>query len=149
MKTKKKLFLIIFFLQVTLIFSQEEKKVVDFFDSDNLSDTLFYKDLRYIDQFRDKDISYSFKIFLGNGKKQEFNLHLGYEYVQISSPKKGYLEIYQWKTGSQGFEQYETYKFNIELDTWFLQKIVTTNSDGKEKIYVPKQAIRIDKNLKD
>lgn len=144
MTIKTTLFLIIVFLQTTLSFSQVDKKVVGYFDNDNLPDTLFYKDLRFKTEFQEKDISYSCKIFRGNGKKYEFNLPLGYESVQISSPKKGFLEIYQWKTGMQGFEQYETFKFNPEYEILILQKSVTTNSDGKEETFEPKQMIGID-----
>lgn len=144
MTIKTTLFLIIVFLQSTLSFSQVEKKVAGFFDADNLSDTLFYKDLRFIDEFRNKDIAYSCKILSGNGKKYEFNLGIGHESLQFSSPKIGYIEIYQWKTGSQGFEQYETYKFNLEYDTWILQKIVTENADGKEENYIPEKPTSID-----
>lgn len=142
--TTKSILMAIIVLKCAFVFSQVEKKVVGFFDGDNLSDTLYYKDLRFIDEFRNKDIAYSCKISGGNGKKYEFNLGLGHESLQFSSPKIGYIEIYQWKTGSQGFEQYETYKFNSEYDTWILQKIVTENADGKEENYIPEKPTSID-----
>ena len=142
--TTKFIFTAIIILKCAFVFSQVEKKVVGFFDGDNLSDTLYYKDLRFIDEFRNKDIAYSCKISGGNGKKYEFNLGLGHESLQFSSPKIGYIEIYQWKTGSQGFEQYETYRFNSEYDTWILQKIVTENADGKEENYIPEKPTSID-----
>ena len=144
MTIKITLFLIIVFLQSTFSFSQVDKKVVGYIDNDNLPDTLFYKDLRFKAEFQEKDIAYSCKIVRGNGKKYEFNLPLGYESVQISSPKKGFLEIYQWKTGMQGFEQYQTFKFNSEYEILMLQKSVTTNSDGKEETFVPKKMTGID-----
>lgn len=131
-------------LKSALVFSQVEKKVVGFFDSDNLSDTLFYKDLRFIEKYRDKDIAYSCRVSSGNGKKYEFNLGVGHESLQFSSPKKGYIEIYQWKTGAQGFEQYETYQFDSKYDTWILKKIVTSNADGKEENYTPEKPTSID-----
>ena len=142
--TTKSILMAIIVLKCAFVFSQVEKKVVGFFDGDNLSDTLYYKDLRFIDEFRNKDIAYSCKISGGNGKKYEFNLGLGHESLQFSSPKIGYIEIYQWKTGSQGFEQYETYRFNSEYDTWILQKIVTENADGKEENYIPEKPTSID-----
>ena len=142
--TTKFIFTAIIILKCAFVFSQVEKKVVGYFDNDNLPDTLSYNDLRFKTEFQEKDISYSFKMARGNGKKYEFNLPLGYESVQISSPKKGFLEIYQWKTGMQGFEQYETFKFNSDYEIFMLQKSVTTATDGKEEIFEPKKMISID-----
>ena len=80
----KVIFCSIILLNSFFVWSQKEQKAVGDFDNDNLSDTLYYKDYKYIEEYRNKDISYVCKIKRGNGKIFNFNLPIGYESVQIS-----------------------------------------------------------------
>lgn len=140
----------IFFCLITLsfsysIWSQKEQKVIGDFDNDNLSDTLYYKDYRFVDQYRDKDISYICKIVRGNGKIFNFNLPLGYDFIQFfKCDKDGCIGTYQWKTGDSGFETNETYIYKKEYDNWILEKRETVYKEGKKEVYKPKVPIGID-----
>lgn len=140
MMTKKNiLFTLIISLNSFFVFSQKEEIVIGHFDNDNLIDTLYFKDVRFIDEFREKDITYECKVVRGNGKKNSFNLPLGYDSVQISQGKnKGNLEVYQWKTGSQGFEITEYYIYKEEYNNWILEKSETIYENGKKEVYKSK-----------
>lgn len=127
------------------IWSQKEEKAIGDFDNDNLSDTLYYKDYKYIEEYRNKDISYVCRIIRGNGKIFNFNLPIGYDSVQISQcDKSGCIETYQWKTGASGFEINETYVYKKEYDNWILEKSETIYEGGKKEVYKPKVPTGID-----
>ena len=109
---------------------------------------MFYKDCRFIEEYVNKDISYECKMTKGNGSISTFNIPLGYDSIQIQEGnKKGYIEIYQWKAGMNGFEIYETYVYNKKYNTWILHKSETLYQDGKKEIYKPKELIGIDGEL--
>lgn len=127
------------------IWSQKEQNAIGDFDNDNLSDTLYYKDYRFVDQYRDKDISYVCKIVRGNGKIFNFNLPLGYDFIQFfKCDKDGCIGTYQWKTGDSGFEINENYIYKKEYDNWILEKSETVYKEGKKEVYKPKVPTGID-----
>ncbi|NRS88579.1 hypothetical protein HNQ02_001493 [Flavobacterium sp. 7E] len=136
MMTKKIFFCLIILSCTFSVVAQKEQKTVGDFDNDNLSDTLYYKDYRFVDLYRDKDISYICKIVRGNGKVFNFNLPLGYDAIQFfQCSKKGCIGTYQWKTGINGFETNETYIYKKEFDNWILEKSETIYNGGKKEVY--------------
>jgi hypothetical protein len=140
----------IFFFLITLsctfsVFAQKEQKAIGYFDNDKFLDTLYYKDYRFIDQYRDKDISYICKIVRGNGETFNFNLPLGYDAIQFfECSKKGCIGTYQWKTGMNGFETNETYIYKKECDNWILEKSETIYKGGKKEAYTTEIPTGID-----
>ena len=147
-KSKTVFFFLVCIITQFSVFSQKEFKITGNFDNDKLLDTLFYKDCRFIEEYVNKDISYECKMTKGNGSISTFNIPLGYDSIQIQEGnKRGYIEIYQWKVGKNGFEIYETYVYNKKYNTWILHKSETLYQDGKKEIYKPKELIGIDGEL--
>jgi hypothetical protein len=145
MTINKTIILILFNISFYISFCQEGKKATGYFDNDNLSDTIFYKDYRFIEEYRNKDISYECKIIRGNSKIFTFNFPLGYDSLQIHQGDiDGCIETYQWKTGDNGFEINETFSYSKEYDNWILQKSETVYKTGKVEIYKPDVPTGID-----
>lgn len=135
---KKTIILVLVILNYSLGFAQEKES--GYFDNDNIEDTLQYK-------FVSDSINgliYECRIICSSGKKYSFNLGVGFEGISFFNCGKGCIEASQTKEGMMGFDVSEIYRYEKEYDNWLLEKRTTTYSDGKNKIYKPKNPIGID-----
>ena len=68
-------------------------------------------------------------IVRSSGKEHHFSISTCYESLQITNPRKGYIETYHWKGGNMGYEEESLYKYHAHYEDWLLIK-VTTNAPG-------------------
>lgn len=122
------------------LYCPENNKAVGYFDDDCIIDTLYYN---FIPNTEEGPL-YECRLIRGNGKRFVFSIGVAFQSMEISDCKKGCIETYQWKAGSQGFEEYTIYKYKEEHDNWILQKIETIYNDDTKEIYKPKELMGID-----
>jgi len=138
MMIKKAIILGLIILNCSLCFAQEKES--GYFDNDNIEDILDYK---FVSDSINGPI-YECRVICGNGKKYNFNIGVGFEGISFFNCATGCIETSQTKEGMMGFDVSEIYRYKKEYDNWILDKRTTTETDGKNEIYKPKNPTGID-----
>lgn len=97
-----------------------------YLDFDNMEDTICY---RYVEDSA-RGAYYSIALIRGRGKRQQFEIGVGFESMVISSSRRGIIETWQWKGGNTGFEIETIYEYNTSYDDWIEIKM-TISSPGE------------------
>ena len=104
--------------------------ITSLFDNDNTTDTLYYR-------FSKNDTSGPlYQCRLVRNGKQDFLFDIGVSTrsLHINECGKGCIETYQWITGAQGYEEYNTYKYDKKYDNWIFVQQRVVSSNGRSEI---------------
>ncbi len=112
---------------------------IGFFDYDTLKDTIVCKKNN-----ENGEPVYNCTIFFGNKKNKNILIPTVNGDIQLTNCEKGCIETYEWITGSDGFEERNKYKYDNELNNWFLIESVYTDSEDNDKIEKPNKQWSID-----
>lgn len=137
--TRATIFTLLFLSLHYSIRAQLPDTTTGFFDNDALEDTLYY---HYENDSVDGP-TYRLNIVCGSGRAYDFAIGVGFESMQISYWKRGWITTYQLKGGSTGVEIRTLYKYNPHYDDWLEVEEVVKWPGERTEIIRPKIPVGI------